>query len=97
LKQSDWGILEPTFGTTKTADLFDLVLVPLLAYDIEGNRVGYGKGFYDGFLKSCKPDCQFIGLSYFEPEENPIDTIPSDIRLHYCITPKRILQFKKST
>ncbi|MFK8045104.1 MAG: 5-formyltetrahydrofolate cyclo-ligase [Crocinitomicaceae bacterium] len=96
LQETDWGILEPNYGETATAKLFDLVIVPLLAYDADGNRVGYGKGFYDSFLKNCASHCQFIGLSYFEPEQNSIATIPSDIRLHYCITPKKVHQFKKT-
>jgi 5-formyltetrahydrofolate cyclo-ligase len=93
LKRTDWGILEPQFGHQAPASLFDAVLVPLLAYDKKGNRVGYGKGFYDGFLKNCHPSCLFIGLSFFEPEENMIETIPSDIRLHYCISPSKLYQF----
>ena len=42
---SDWGIPEPTYGEEVSPELFDLVLVPLLALDQQGNRVGYGKGF----------------------------------------------------
>lgn len=93
LSLSDWGILEPTYGTKVNANLFDIVLVPLLAYDFKGNRVGYGKGFYDGFLKNCKSNCIFIGLSFFEPEEQLIETIPSDIQLNYCITPEKVYHF----
>lgn len=96
LKRTDWGILEPQFGHEAPANLFEAVLVPLLAYDKQGNRVGYGKGFYDGFLKDCHPNCVLIGLSYFEPEENLIDTIPTDIPLHYCVTPRGIYDFKKN-
>lgn len=93
LKRTDWGILEPQFGHEVPPSLFDAVIVPLLAFDQNGNRVGYGKGFYDGFLKDCNPDCQFIGVSFFEPEKNNITTIPTDIRLHYCITPNKVFQF----
>ena len=93
LKLTDWGILEPQFGEQVNPELLDVVLIPLLAYDTNGNRVGYGKGFYDGFLKDCHPNCLFIGLSYFEPESDDIETIPTDIRLHYCITPNTIHKF----
>ncbi|MFK8039064.1 MAG: 5-formyltetrahydrofolate cyclo-ligase [Crocinitomicaceae bacterium] len=93
LKITDWGILEPQFGQQTKPNLFDIVLVPLLAYDQYGNRVGYGKGLYDGFLKNCHSHCLFIGLSFFEPEAQAIETIPSDIRLHYCITPNGIHHF----
>src|SRR5688572_2784635 len=62
LKESSWGILEPQSGEETTADAFDMVLVPMLAINTEGYRVGYGKGYYDKFLATCRPDCVFIGL-----------------------------------
>jgi 5-formyltetrahydrofolate cyclo-ligase len=90
LKLSDWGILEPTFGEEVVPAKFDIVIIPLLAYDNCGNRIGYGAGFYDGFLKDCNPKCKFIGVSFFEPEIETIETYQSDIPLHYCVTPTKI-------
>ena len=46
-----------------------MVFVPLLAFDKAGNRVGYGKGFYDLFLSECRQDVIKVGLSFFEAEE----------------------------
>jgi 5-formyltetrahydrofolate cyclo-ligase len=68
-------------------------LVPLLAYDLKGNRVGYGKGYYDRFLAECRPDALKIGFSYFEPEEQINDTEDFDIPLNYCVTPHRCYEF----
>lgn len=93
LKLSDWGIQEPTFGETIDPNKFDVVIVPLLAYDKRGNRVGYGAGFYDGFLKDCQPNCQFIGVSFFEPEQIDIETYPTDITLNFAVTPDKVYQF----
>jgi len=93
LKLSDWGILEPTYGQEIHPSKFDIVIVPLLAYDTKGNRIGYGAGFYDRFLKDCQPDCKFIGVSFFDAETKVFDTYPTDIPLHYCISPKQILEF----
>jgi len=93
LKVNHWGIPEPEYGVEIDASQFDFIIIPLLAYDQFGNRVGYGKGFYDGFLQNCSKNCIFIGVSYFEPEETKIETIDTDIALHYCITPKNIHQF----
>ena len=60
LKTNNWGIPEPQTGKLiKNKDL-DYVFVPLLTLDSKGHRVGYGKGFYDRFLKKCRPDCIFI-------------------------------------
>lgn len=93
LKCSSWGIEEPTYGEEISAHKFDVVIVPLLAYDVKGNRVGYGAGFYDGFLKDCHPNCKFIGVSFFNPESNVFETYPTDIPLHYCVTPSKVITF----
>jgi len=93
LKLSSWGILEPTYGTEVHPIKFDIVIAPLLAYDLNGTRVGYGAGFYDGFLKNCNPSCKFIGVSFFETETKLIETYPTDIPLHYCVTPNQVIKF----
>lgn len=86
IKISEYGIPEPESGIEVTATSIDVVFVPLLAFDTSGNRIGYGKGFYDRFLAQCKPGTLFIGLSFFEAE-NKIPSTPHDIPLQYCITP----------
>lgn len=93
IEVSSWGIPEPTYGDTIAPSELDFVLVPLLAIDKKGFRVGYGKGFYDQFLSNCSSSCQFIGLSYFDPIEIIDDIHEADIPLHTCVTPKRIVQF----
>lgn len=70
----------------------DLVLVPLLAFDQKGYRVGYGKGFYDRFLQNMKT--QKIGLSFFDAVTEINDVHLNDIRLDKCITPNGIIEFK---
>ena len=70
-----------------------LVLVPLLAYDQKGYRIGYGKGYYDKFLRTI-PKGYSLGLS-FDP---PIDTIEPethDISLKACLTPSKTYTFNK--
>ncbi len=92
LKLSNYGVPEPVSGIEIPPEKIEVIFIPLLAYDNKGNRLGYGKGFYDRFLSECKPAAIFIGLSFFEPEK----TIPfeeTDIPLHYCITPKRVISF----
>lgn len=93
IKNNDYGIPEPVDGLEVPTSKIDVVFVPLLAYDKKGNRVGYGKGFYDQFLSECKEDVVKIGLSYFDPEEDIDDIIESDIRLDYCITPFGVIEF----
>ncbi len=94
LTENAYGIPEPDSGAQISADRIDMVLIPLLVADLKGNRIGYGKGFYDRFLAECRPDCTKIGLS-FEPPVKHISAEPFDIPLDYCITPKAILDFRK--
>ena len=74
-------------------DLIDAVIIPLLAFDEKGNRVGYGAGFYDRFLRNCKTNVTKIGLSFFPPEKEEIETNHFDIKLTHCITPEKIYIF----
>jgi 5-formyltetrahydrofolate cyclo-ligase len=90
---NEWGIPEPLNGTLVSEAAIDLVLVPLLAFDEAGYRVGYGKGYYDKFLAKCRPDVLKIGLSYFDAIASISDREQFDIPLNYCITPQRIYEF----
>lgn len=91
-KKNEYNIPEPIDGLEVPVSKIDVVFVPLLAIDKNGNRVGYGKGFYDNFLAKCREDVIKIGLSFFEPEEI-IDVFETDIRLDYCVTPFGINNF----
>jgi 5-formyltetrahydrofolate cyclo-ligase len=88
-----YRITEPIATEKISPELIDIVLVPLLAFDPRGYRVGYGKGFYDRFLADCKKDVIKIGLSYFEPIDTITDTDANDIKLDHCITPDKIYDF----
>lgn len=93
IKKNEYNIPEPVDGIEVPSHKIDVVFVPLLAYDIKGNRVGYGKGFYDKFLTECKHDVIKIGLSFFEPEEIIKDVFEGDIQLNYCVTPNEVHLF----
>lgn len=71
----------------------DIVLVPLLSFDKDGYRVGYGKGIYDEFLSKCSPSCKKVGVSFFPPINKIEDTHKSDVQLDFCITPDKLYQF----
>ncbi len=89
---NDWGITEPVADCASSEDL-DCVLTPLLYCDRFGNRVGYGKGFYDRFFLSHLKIRNKIGLNLFDPKENIIDVDPTDIPLDALITPAFHYQF----
>ncbi|MBS1487652.1 MAG: 5-formyltetrahydrofolate cyclo-ligase [Bacteroidetes bacterium] len=93
LALNPWGIAEPASGEITPPQKIDIVIVPLLAFDESGHRVGYGKGFYDRFLQTCRKDCKRIGLSFFPPVAIIDDTTPTDIRLTHCLTPEKIYTF----
>lgn len=94
LKINAYGIPEPENGIQIQTDQVEVIFIPLLAYDYKGNRIGYGKGFYDRFLAECNPNTLKIGLSFYPPEEQIIsDLDPHDIPLDYCITPESIVKF----
>jgi 5-formyltetrahydrofolate cyclo-ligase len=93
LVESRWHIPEPIGAPTVAPTTFDAVLLPLLAFDKLGHRVGYGKGFYDRFLLECRPDTLRIGLSIAPPIERIQDAWAGDMLLHACITPDRVWWF----
>ena len=72
-----------------------LVLVPLLGFDRVGHRLGYGKGYYDQFLRQL-PRSYALGVSFFLPFQR-LESTPQDIQLQACATPKKIFIFKAPT
>jgi len=93
IKKNEFNIPEPLEGIEVPSNKIDVVFVPLLAFDKKGNRVGYGKGFYDNFLNECKTDVLKIGLSFFDPEEKIDEVFETDIPLDFCVTPNKIYSF----
>jgi 5-formyltetrahydrofolate cyclo-ligase len=87
------NIPEPLDLETADPTTIDLVIVPMLTCDVKGNRVGYGKGFFDRYLKECRDDCIKVGFSYFEPIESVDDANQFDVPLDFCITPHRTYVF----
>lgn len=91
--KNEFNIYEPEDGNLLDTDEIDMILVPLLAFDKNGYRVGYGKGFYDKFLASCRKDCIKAGFSYFPPVEGITDKGEFDVPLDLCITPQTVYVF----
>ena len=91
LFENRWGIPEPAANpeTEVLPAAFDAVLVPLLAVDEAGQRVGYGGGFYDRFLAQCRPGTHFIGLNVLDepPLGHIADVLPTDVPLTAYLTP----------
>ena len=92
-QKNSLGIPEPVSGIQIEPSKIDVVFVPLLAFDNKGNRIGYGKGYYDRFLARCKPECIKIGLSFYEVEQDSFPMEATDIPLDYCVTPEQLYRF----
>ncbi|CAN5577451.1 5-formyltetrahydrofolate cyclo-ligase [soil metagenome] len=93
LIQNAWQIHEPVHNELIETEKIDAVLIPLLCFDERGFRIGYGKGFYDRFLKNCRVDCLKIGLSYFAPVKKIEDAQDFDVKLDFCIAPEKVWRF----
>lgn len=92
LSPSTFGVLEPKKRYRRLPlEKIDLVIVPGIAFDTKGNRIGFGKGFYDRFLKKVPERILKIGLAF---ELQVVEAIPkalSDISVDKIITEKRII------
>ncbi|HLV14221.1 MAG TPA: 5-formyltetrahydrofolate cyclo-ligase [Xanthomarina sp.] len=93
IKKNSYNIPEPIDGIEVPNKKLEVIFVPLLAFDSQGHRVGYGKGFYDKFLSECQAETLKIGLSFFESETKIEDVFEGDIALDYCVTPKQVYKF----
>ena len=88
-----WNIpIPPTPHVSTNLSDIDIVFVPLLICDIYGNRIGYGKGYYDAFLAQLPKNCLKIGLNFFEPVEK-VESESHDIPLDILITPNKVHTF----
>lgn len=93
LAKGPYGILEPAGNKPADWEEIDLVLVPGLAFDLTGNRLGFGKGYYDRILPRLKKSTLTIGLGYSfqivekipaEPHDIPLKAVLSEKGFQYC-------------
>ena len=92
-----WGLMEPALDRTREARIedVDLLIVPGIAFDLKGQRMGWGKGYFDRFLKRLRPGQLKIGLA-FEAQVAPIlETEPHDQKVDVLITENRIIKCKE--
>jgi 5-formyltetrahydrofolate cyclo-ligase len=96
LQPGRFGILEPAPNprTIAMPETFDMVLVPGLAFDREGNRLGLGKGYYDRFL--AKVHAPKIALAFAFQMMKKISTEPHDQRVDMVITEKEVIDCAKA-
>jgi len=89
-----WGIREPKPEAAEVAP--DILLVPLLAFDRNGNRVGYGAGYYDmtiAKLRALKP-VTAIGIAFAAQEIPSVPVTPRDARLDLVLTEREVIDLR---
>ena len=89
-----YGVLEPKkdFIRPVSNDIIDLVIVPGAAFDLKGNRIGYGAGYYDKFLSKLDKSIPKIALAFdFQIMEN-VHSHEYDVPMDYIITENRIIK-----
>lgn len=94
LAPGTFGILEPTGDRQVAFAELDLLVVPGVAFDLFGHRLGYGKGYYDRALTQCRAGLDRVGFAY---EFQVVDQLPAadhDCRLTGLVTEQRMLRFE---
>ena len=92
LELGAFHIEEPTGDNTVSPDEIELVIVPAVAYDRSGNRLGRGKGFYDRLLSSTKATKVGVGYEFQIVDEIPAE--PHDVKMDMVITQKTVIRIK---
>lgn len=93
LAEGSFGILEPCpTGVDHHADEPDLIVVPGVAFDLHGHRIGYGKGYYDRFLEHPGRTAHLVGLCHdFQLIDGAIPVEGHDIRMELIVTDRRVI------
>jgi 5-formyltetrahydrofolate cyclo-ligase len=92
LAQGHFGLSEPVARSTASLEGLDAVVVPLSAFDRDGNRLGYGKGFYDRFLSELPRSVARVGLAFALQEVEQIPTHSLDQPLDIVITENGVIE-----
>lgn len=97
LQEGSYGILEPCpTGSDHQADEADLIVVPGVAFDLAGHRIGYGKGFYDRFLQHPGRTAHLVGLCHdFQLTDGAFPSDVHDIPMEIVVSDKRIIRISK--
>jgi 5-formyltetrahydrofolate cyclo-ligase len=91
LVNGPFGVQEPRERKPASLDELDAIIVPLVAFDRHGTRLGYGKGFYDAFLRELPRSIERIGLAYSMQEIDQISVLSHDEPLDTIVTEQEII------
>lgn len=93
LRMGNYNILEPREECLRpvSPERIDVVLMPGVAFDLTGGRLGYGGGYYDRFLERCSPRCLLIALAFELQIVEHVPCADHDIHIHKIVTEKRVI------
>ncbi|HSK47656.1 MAG TPA: 5-formyltetrahydrofolate cyclo-ligase [Coriobacteriia bacterium] len=98
LEPGPLGIRQPAAHTPRVPlDTIDAVVVPGVAFDEAGYRLGYGGGYYDRLLPRLRDDCVRIGLAYDEQVVASLPAEDHDERVNAVVTPTRVIHVSSET
>jgi 5-formyltetrahydrofolate cyclo-ligase len=89
------GIREPERGEPVPVEMLDMVIVPVVAFDRNGNRLGRGAGFYDRFLASPYFHGVAVGIAFREQGVPEIPVAEHDVPMHILVTDEEVLRFDR--
>ena len=91
------GIREPLEHIAVMPFDIDTFIIPGLAFDAQGGRLGYGAGIYDGILVEARKHAPKIAICYdWQVLDEPLPLEPHDIRMDWIVTDKRVISCKKN-
>ncbi len=99
LTPGTWGIMEPKPECVRPVEptAIDFVIVPGVSFDAGGNRLGYGGGFYDRFLRQTRPDTVFAALAFELQIRDDVCPEEHDYPVHYVVTEDRAIKCKQGS
>lgn len=97
LEENRFGTLEPvTYNNAVDPKIIDVILIPGIAFDCEGTRIGFGKGYYDKYIKRARKDVKKVGLAYDLQIVDKINKDDHDESVDYIITEEKVIKVNKS-
>ena len=88
-----WGIIEPnSVDKTNIGTDFDLIIMPGIAFDKQGNRVGYGGGYYDKYISKLNNTSNLLALAYDFQMIQDIESESHDIKVDFILTNKGFIK-----
>lgn len=93
LKPGAYGILEPPGESPLLLRDIDLVVIPGVAFDLSGRRLGYGKGYYDRAVVSRSKHTRLVGFSFELQVVEHLPEDPHDVRIDLLFTEERVIRY----